>query len=291
MDEQRFVVKNLLRHFPPLPKVPAPVAQILREADQCLALGQPELAMESLALVLNQLCQPPTALGQVPPFDIGYAIYFSDCLTCAVARASAPVRPSLDESADPRGPIGVVVPSLDSPEHAAVLRRLIEAAAARDRRVVVCVTDEDQPRDPPLRIWKTGASAQRERVPLEGWLKSTSASCWHVPRQGDLLAGAGAAVSRLREACLSAVVFVGGLRSPMAAAIASFRAGPRQVSLATHEPCVVRHIHVVATLGEESPKAWAAPLARRGIELYSWPRFVDEVLRRFEDASATAAVG
>ncbi len=290
MDEQRFVVKNLLRHFPPLPKVPAPVAQILREADQCLALGQPELAMESLALVLNQLCQPPTTLGEAPPFDIGYAIYFSDCLTCAVAHASAPVRPSLNEFADPRGPIGVVVPSLDSPEHVAALRRLIEAGAAGDRRVVVCVTDEDQPREPPLRIWKTGASPQRERVPLDGWLEGTLASCWRVPRQGDLLAGACAAVSRLREACPSAVVFVGGLRSPMAAAIAAFRVGPRQVSLATYEPCVVRHIHAVATLCEESPKAWAAPLARRGIELYSWPRFVGRVLRRFEDAPA-AAVG
>ncbi len=275
MDESRFAVRSLLRHLPPVPALPEQAARILQEADRCLALGEPGLALESLALILDKACAPDGESAGFFPLPI--ATYLSDCQTCVLAHVLNPLlqdKPFTAPSQPDPHAVCVVAPYAEqraaSLDGVAPLAQVVQRLADQGDRVAVLLTDERLPREPELRLWRPEAPPSFDHCAGEAIGLPAAAEVLRVPRNGSLADGAAWAVDHVRRAQVSRAVFLGGLRSPMNAAIAFARVASHQVSLTVYDPSVVRGIDTVATATAAPTAAWREALGRRGISLEDW---------------------
>jgi hypothetical protein len=286
MDERHFLVLNLLRHLPPVPKLPEAIQQLLVKTDDLLAAGEPGLAVEALAVLFDSIYYPAANLRPpADPCDVNAACYFADCLAAALAHrpASNDVdRPSPDDRL-----AAVIGPSLATDRDRNLTQAIIDALHAAGWQALLCVTDERTDWQPALRVWApTRAADWNPDHPRVRTIKQAADRVVEMPRSGGPLDWADAIAERLVDQAPAVAVGLGGLHAPVTAAVLHRRVARWQVSVTDAEPCLLDAIDAVAAVGFAPPHVWQNRLAMRGVALGAWP---DDLQRLIQPRAAAAA--
>jgi hypothetical protein len=279
---------NLLRHLPPYPAVGPVVVSLLRQVDELLEQGQPDLALQALCMLTEQAYPTPG-----PVAEIELAAYTSDCFAAALgagldaaaggtaASGSGGAPPMLGgTAARGRGTPGrsasegvvVLTPGADGAWGTCV-DRVLEAVGGQ-----VLVTGE---REVAQQLWTAEAEAVPDASPPLAAQRRLRLE--EVLSGGGLFAAAYLAAEAVREAEADVLIAVGSLRTPVVLGALWQRPAARQVLVTPYEPAVLPQVDAVVVPTDEAAKAWCPALSFRGIgcvgmgELAGWVRGEQQV--------------